>query len=107
MLHTQAPALHRLEQFVSGHSVATQGRERGGGTSDQTDSAGANHCGCRRDYMILERDVSPGSFFKQYPRHRQLISINKRFAGQTSKEFHMRVKSACGGGEGGIFIRRS
>ena len=50
--------------------------------------------------MILERDVSPGSFFKQYPRHRQLISINKRFAGQTSKEFHMRVKSACGGGRG-------
>ena len=31
----------------------------------------------RRDYVILEREGSAGAFFKKYPRHRQLISINK------------------------------
>ena len=43
-----------------------------------------------RDYLILERGVAPGTAFVKYPRHRQLISINKRFAGATSEEFHMR-----------------
>eukprot|EP01046_Picozoa_sp_COSAG06_P065015 COSAG06_NODE_15783_length_1045_cov_0.874207_2_plen_166_part_00 len=32
-----------------------------------------------RDYLILEKTAAPGASFKLYPRHRQLISINKRF----------------------------
>lgn len=31
-----------------------------------------------------------GSFYLQYPRHRKLISINKRNTGKTNKEFNMR-----------------
>ena len=31
-----------------------------------------------------------GSFFMRYPRHRTLISINKRFTGTTNYEFNMR-----------------
>jgi hypothetical protein len=30
-----------------------------------------------RDYLILEAGSHPGTFFRKYPRHRQLISINK------------------------------
>lgn len=43
-----------------------------------------------RDYIIFERDNSPGWFYKIYPRHRNLISINKRFTGKTNKEFNLR-----------------
>ncbi len=31
----------------------------------------------KRDYLVLEGGDSPGTFFKTYPRHRTLISINK------------------------------
>ena len=31
-----------------------------------------------RDYLILEQGSTPGTFFRTFPRHRQLISINKR-----------------------------
>ena len=31
-----------------------------------------------KNYVILERDKCAGSFFRTYPRHRNLISINKR-----------------------------
>ncbi|XP_066917263.1 FAD-dependent oxidoreductase domain-containing protein 2-like [Clytia hemisphaerica] len=43
-----------------------------------------------RDYIIYERDPSPGWFYKVYPRHRTLISLNKRHTGKTNKEFNMR-----------------
>ncbi|XP_057310972.1 FAD-dependent oxidoreductase domain-containing protein 2-like [Hydractinia symbiolongicarpus] len=43
-----------------------------------------------RDYIIYERDPTPGWFFKIYPRHRDLISINKRHTGKTNKEFNLR-----------------
>jgi hypothetical protein len=33
-----------------------------------------------RDYLILDRSPSVGSSFDWYPRHRQLISINKKYA---------------------------
>ncbi len=29
------------------------------------------------DYLTLEREDAPGSFFRHYPRHRRLISLNK------------------------------
>lgn len=34
-----------------------------------------------RDYIILEKDASAGTFFATHPRHRKLISLNKRFTG--------------------------
>ncbi|XDC53874.1 hypothetical protein R6Z07M_005056 [Ovis aries] len=43
-----------------------------------------------RDYMVFERAPVPGSFFTRYPRHRKLISINKRYTGKTNAEFNLR-----------------
>ncbi|KAK3090905.1 hypothetical protein FSP39_015622 [Pinctada imbricata] len=43
-----------------------------------------------RDYVIFERNNVSGSFYVQYPRHRKLISINKRHTGSTNKEFNLR-----------------
>ena len=43
-----------------------------------------------RDYMVLERGEQVGAFFEVYPRHRQLISINKTYTGSDDPEFNMR-----------------
>ncbi|KAK8726906.1 hypothetical protein OTU49_010120, partial [Cherax quadricarinatus] len=43
-----------------------------------------------RDYIILERANHSGSFFSKYPRHRRLISINKRYTGHINQEFNLR-----------------
>lgn len=43
-----------------------------------------------RDYVIYEKSNVSGNFFVQYPRHRTLISINKRHTGKTNKEFNLR-----------------
>lgn len=43
-----------------------------------------------RNYVIFEKANMSGSFFNTYPRHRKLISINKRHTGKTNKEFNMR-----------------
>ena len=43
-----------------------------------------------RDYLILERNGSAGSYFATYPRHRTLISLNKRFTGRADPEFNLR-----------------
>ncbi|XP_071548276.1 FAD-dependent oxidoreductase domain-containing protein 2-like isoform X2 [Panulirus ornatus] len=43
-----------------------------------------------RDYVILERANHSGSFFSVYPRHRRLISINKRHTGRTNHDFNLR-----------------
>ncbi|XP_006816538.1 FAD-dependent oxidoreductase domain-containing protein 2-like [Saccoglossus kowalevskii] len=43
-----------------------------------------------RDYLIFERTNSSGAFFMDYPRHRTMISINKRNTGKTNKEFNLR-----------------
>jgi thioredoxin reductase len=42
-----------------------------------------------RDYMILEKNT-PGSFFRKFPRHRTLISINKVYTGQSNPEINLR-----------------
>lgn len=43
-----------------------------------------------RDYLVFERSHAPGSFFAIYPRHRKLISINKRYTGKANGEFNLR-----------------
>lgn len=43
-----------------------------------------------RDYKILEGGSAPGTFFKQYPRHGKLISINKVYTGTDDPELNLR-----------------
>jgi thioredoxin reductase len=43
-----------------------------------------------RDYLILERSSRPGAFFSVFPRHRQLISINKVHTGKDDPEVNLR-----------------
>ncbi|KAJ6658881.1 hypothetical protein lerEdw1_019517 [Lerista edwardsae] len=43
-----------------------------------------------RDYVVFERGSAPGRFFTLYPRHRKLISINKRYTGKSNSEFNLR-----------------
>lgn len=43
-----------------------------------------------RDVVVLERSMHVASFFADYPRHRKLISINKRFTGRGDAEFNLR-----------------
>ena len=43
-----------------------------------------------RNYAIFERNSVAGSFYTEYPRHRTLISLNKRFTGRKSPEFNLR-----------------
>ncbi len=42
------------------------------------------------DYLIVERGPRAGTFFDVFPRHRKLISINKRFTGSEHPDFNMR-----------------
>ncbi|EDP94255.1 NAD(P)-binding domain-containing protein [Kordia algicida OT-1] len=42
------------------------------------------------DFLILEKDKISGSFFRDNPRHRSLISINKVFTGFDDKDFNLR-----------------
>src|SRR4030095_1137811 len=43
------------------------------------------------DYLILEAQSGPGAFFQTYPRHRKLISINKRYTGCGDPEMRLRM----------------
>ena len=43
-----------------------------------------------RSYLILEAGASAGTFFAEYPRHRRMISINKRFNGFVEPDFNLR-----------------
>ena len=42
------------------------------------------------DYAIVEAAAESGSFFRQYPRHRKLLSINKINTGRDDPEFNLR-----------------
>ncbi|WP_371649690.1 NAD(P)-binding domain-containing protein [Streptomyces mirabilis] len=41
-------------------------------------------------YEVVEESSRPGSFFATYPRHRQMISVNKRYTGSNDPEFNLR-----------------
>jgi len=43
------------------------------------------------DYLILEAGSGPGTFFRSFPRHRRLISINKPHTGLTDSELNLRM----------------
>ena len=73
----------------------------------------------QRDYVILERASGPGAFFRKYPVHRQLISINKRYTGheldepRRTAEFELRhdwnslINGRSVGGKGLLFTNYS
>ena len=44
----------------------------------------------KANYCVLEGGPRAGTFFETYPRHRTLISINKRFTGSDNAEFNLR-----------------
>ena len=44
-----------------------------------------------RDYQILEAGPAPGMFFRTFPRHRRLISINKPHTGWDDPEMNLRT----------------
>ena len=43
-----------------------------------------------RSHLILEAGEAPGTFFRKYPRHRQLISTNKVYTGFDDPEINLR-----------------
>lgn len=42
------------------------------------------------DYALFERAAGPGHFFEKFPRHRHLISLNKRNTGRDNPSFNLR-----------------
>ena len=56
-----------------------------------------------QDYRIVEKSEGVGSFFESYPRHGQLISLNKRFTASADTEFNLRHdwNSLLGAGKAG------
>lgn len=42
------------------------------------------------DYLVLEKNDFVGTHFRSYPRHRQLISINKKHTGSSDPDFNLR-----------------
>ncbi|MET8863083.1 NAD(P)-binding domain-containing protein [Nonomuraea sp. NPDC004580] len=44
-----------------------------------------------RSYVILEAGAAPGLFFRTFPRHRTLISINKKHTGWDDPELNLRM----------------
>jgi len=61
---------------------------------------GAGPAGCQlgyflekagRNYLILEAGGGPGTFFRTFPRHRTLISSNKRYTGWRDPELNLRM----------------
>jgi len=84
--------------LVTASNQASQGGAEGGAYHDYI-VVGAGPAGLQlgyflkkagRDYAIIERANISGSFFAIYPRHRKLISINKRHTGKTNREFNLR-----------------
>lgn len=44
----------------------------------------------KREFVILEAGAAVGTFFRTFPRHRKLISINKRHTGSDDPEMNLR-----------------
>ena len=45
----------------------------------------------KRSHLILEAGPAPGTFFRTFPRHRTLISINKKHTGYDDPELRLRM----------------
>ena len=44
----------------------------------------------KKKYIILEKSSMAGSFFKKYPRHRTMISINNVNVNNKNRDFRLR-----------------
>lgn len=61
-----------------------------------------------RDYLIVEAGESAGTFFRTFPRHRQLISNNKRHTGTDDPELNLRMDwNSLLSNDGPLFTRYS
>ncbi|GHJ36923.1 NAD(P)-binding domain-containing protein [Streptomyces sp. TS71-3] len=43
------------------------------------------------DHLVLEAGPTPGTFYRKFPRHRQMISINKPYSGWDDPDLRLRV----------------
>ena len=50
-----------------------------------------------RNYAVLERAASAGSFFQVHPRHRKLESINKVHTGSSTSDLEVGMQSDAHG----------
>lgn len=48
-----------------------------------------------RDYVVLEGKECAGAYFKRFPRHRKLLSINKQHTGREATDFNLRHDWNC------------
>ena len=48
-----------------------------------------------RDYVVLEAGPTPGTFFRTFPRHRRMISINKPHTGWHDAEKDLVDWNSC------------
>ncbi|MEU5876185.1 NAD(P)-binding domain-containing protein [Spirillospora sp. NPDC047279] len=62
-----------------------------------------------RSHLILEAGPGPGTFFRTFPRHRMLISINKKHTGWDDPELNLRMdwNSLLSDAPGLLFTRYS
>ena len=62
-----------------------------------------------RDYLVLEAGPTAGTFFRTFPRHRRLISINKPHTGWNDPELNLRMdwNSLLSDDSGLLFTRYS
>ncbi len=44
-----------------------------------------------RDYLVIEAGPTPGTFYRTFPRHRRMISINKPHTGWEDPELNLRM----------------
>jgi len=44
-----------------------------------------------RSYIVLEAGATPGTFFRRFPRHRRMISSNKKHTGWQDPELNLRM----------------
>jgi len=44
----------------------------------------------QRDFIVLERAGAAGAFMSQFPRFRRLISINKKYTGESDPDYNLR-----------------
>jgi hypothetical protein len=94
----------RLEEITATESAARASRDTAGTTSGRRSMdclvIGAGPAGLQlgyfleqagRDHLILEGGPAPGTFFRTFPRHRRLISINKPHTGWDDPELNLRM----------------
>ena len=48
------------------------------------------------NYIVIEKESTCASFFYKYPHTNNLISLNKKYTGNTNKDFNFTINSSLG-----------